>query len=90
MLVTPGVTNPGFKNVDDLARLLGGRPYYYAQRPSMADLAVHAMLRFLAEDRIPGAAPHLRRHPGLSAFVERVEGVTGGSRSVLARSVPRR
>lgn len=76
--------------VDDLARQLGGRPYFYAHRLSMADLAVHAMLRSLAEDRIPGTAPHLERHPGLRAFMERVEEATGGSPPVLARSLRRR
>ena len=75
--------------MDDLSRLLGGRPYFYAQRLSMADLTVHTMLRTLADDRISGTVHLLEQHPGLRAFMERVEGATGGSPSVLARSVPR-
>jgi glutathione S-transferase len=78
------------QRVDDLARLLGGRAYFYAEQLSMADLAVHAMLRSLAEDRIPGTAPHLDRHPELRGFMERVEDKTGGPPPALARSVQRR
>ena len=64
---------------DDLARLLGTRPFFYADRPGMADLAVHAMLRSLADNRLPGTAAHLERHPNLREFMRRVEEATGGS-----------
>jgi glutathione S-transferase len=62
----------------DLERLLAGRPFFYASRLSLADLAVYAMLRSLARDNIPGGAGRLRRHPPLLAFMKRVEEATGG------------
>ena len=63
----------------DLVRLLAGRPFFYSERVSMADLAVFAMLRSLAADSIPGGAQLLGRHAGLGAFMRRVEQATGGA-----------
>jgi glutathione S-transferase len=62
----------------DLVRLLAHRPFFYAERVSMADLAVFAMLRGLAADSIPGGAALLARRPELVAFMRRVEEATGG------------
>jgi glutathione S-transferase len=59
--------------VDDLARLLAPRPYFYADQIGIADLAAHAMLRVLALETIPGARRHLERHPELLELMERVE-----------------
>ena len=64
--------------LDDLVNFLGGRPFFYADRLSMADLAVHSMLVFLREDRIPGAALLLAARPTLVLLLERVEAATGG------------
>ena len=64
--------------VADLARLLVPRPFFYADRISIADLAAYAMLRPLAMDSIPGTRGHVERHPALLEFIERVEGQTGG------------
>ena len=64
--------------VSDLARLLVPRPFFYADRVSIADLAVYAMLRTIADDSIPGTRPHLERCPGLLDFMKRVEQETGG------------
>jgi glutathione S-transferase len=63
----------------DLVRLLAGRPFFYSDRVSMADLAVFAMLRSLAADSIPGGAQLLARHAELGAFMRRVEQATGGA-----------
>ena len=59
--------------LDDLANFLGARPFFYAERLSMADLAVYSMLVTLREDRIPGAALLLAARPTLVALLERVE-----------------
>ncbi len=64
--------------LDDLVNFLGGRSFFYADRISMADLAVYSMLRGIAEDSIPGSRVHLERHPSLLEFLKRVEQETGG------------
>ncbi len=63
--------------MDDLVNFLGARPFFYADRLSMADLAVYAMLHTLRADSIPGAARLLAQRPSLVAFMERVERATG-------------
>jgi glutathione S-transferase len=66
--------------VDDLARLLAPRPFFFADRVSIADLAAYAMLRNLALDCIPGTRRHLERRPALLEFMKRVEQETGSAR----------
>lgn len=65
--------------VDDLARLLGLRPFFFADRLSIADLAAFAMLSSLAADSIPGTLRHLERCPALLEFMRRVEQETGSA-----------
>jgi glutathione S-transferase len=64
--------------LDDLANFLGARPFFYADRLSIADLAVYSMLVFLREDRIPGSALLLAARPTLVGLLQRVEAATGG------------
>jgi glutathione S-transferase len=64
--------------LDDLVNFLGARPFFYADRISMADLTVYAMLRSLHMDQIPGAAQLLGGRAALLAFMRRVEEATGG------------
>ncbi len=63
---------------DDLARLLTDRPFFYADRASMADLAAYAVLRSLLDGSVPGGRDHVERHPNLVEHVNRVESVTEG------------
>lgn len=65
--------------LDDLARLLVLRPFFFAERISIADLTAHAMLRALALDSIRGSQRHLERRPALIDFMKRVEQETGGT-----------
>jgi glutathione S-transferase len=65
--------------VDDLARLLVPRPFFFADRLSIADLAAYAMLRSLSLDSIPGSRRHLERHPELLEFMARVEQETASA-----------
>jgi glutathione S-transferase len=67
------------QRLQDLVRLLAGRPFFYSERVSMADLAVFAMLRSLAADSIPGGARLLAGRPELLAYMRRVEHATGGA-----------
>jgi glutathione S-transferase len=62
----------------DLENFLGARPFFYADRVSMADLTVYAMLRSMQMDEITGAARLLAERPALLAFMRRVEQATGG------------
>ena len=62
----------------DLENFLGARPFFHAERVSMADLTVYAMLHSLELDQITGAARLLAERPVLLAFMRRVEAATGG------------
>ena len=63
--------------LDDLVNFLGSRPFFHADQLSLADLTVHAMLRTMRGDTIPGAAQLLAERPALVAFMRRVEAATG-------------
>jgi len=62
----------------DLANLLGTRRFFYADQPSMADLAVYGMLFVLRNDAILGSAKLLANRPPLVEFMRRLEDATGG------------
>jgi glutathione S-transferase len=64
--------------LDDLVNLLGTRPFFYAERISMADLTVYGMLASLSGDSIPGAAAGIASRPRLQEYMRRVEAETGG------------
>jgi len=64
--------------LDDLLNFLGARPFFYAERLSMADLAVYGMLFTMRRDSIPGTARLLSERPGLLDYMGRVEGASGG------------
>ena len=64
--------------LDDLVNLLGKRPFFYADRPSIADLAVYAMLCFVERGAMPDSTQRLLSRPGLVAYMRRVEAETGG------------
>ena len=61
----------------DLVNFLGARPFFHADRVSLADLTVHAMLLTLRGDTIPGSARMLIERPTLVDFMRRVEAATG-------------
>jgi glutathione S-transferase len=74
-----GGPGPEFeRRLDDLAQLLGPRPYFFGERPSRADLAVFASIYVMYCDQYPGAREMLGGRPALVAFVERTEAATGG------------
>jgi glutathione S-transferase len=64
--------------LDDLVNLLGTRPFFYAERPSMADLAVYSMLRSVEGGSMPDSTQLLLARPGLVTYMRRVEAETGG------------
>jgi glutathione S-transferase len=62
----------------DLVNLLGTRRFFYADQPSMADLAVYGMLFVLRRDAMTGSARLLASRPTLTEFMRRLEEATGG------------
>lgn len=58
--------------LDDLVGFLGSRPYFYADRPSRADLTVVAFLHSVSDGHIPGGRRMLAERPALLALEERV------------------
>jgi glutathione S-transferase len=66
------------RRMEDLVGWLGARPYFYADEPSMADLAVYAMLRNVRVGTFGGAQDLLADRPALVSFMRRLEEATGG------------
>ncbi len=64
--------------LDDLTKFLGARAFFYAERLSMGDLGVYAMLNTMRNDAIPGSEQLVAQRPALLAFMRRVEEETGG------------
>lgn len=62
--------------VDELAKLLGGRAFFFSDQLSRADLAAFGSLSGLRDDRYPGGAELLRSLPTLWQFCERVDRAT--------------
>jgi len=67
------------RRIDDLDKLLGGRPFFFGHRISRADLAAFAFLNGLYRNRYPGGRALLERWPALLAHTERVDRATAGS-----------
>ncbi len=58
------------ERLDDLVNFLGGRPFFYGDRVSRADLAVHAFLRAVPEE---AGADQVRSRPALVELLDRVD-----------------
>jgi len=67
------------QRIDDLANFLGSRPFFYADRISRADLAVHSLVRNLRDGIAPGTETTIDRHPSLTAWFDRVVQETSGN-----------
>ncbi len=64
--------------LDDLVALLGGRPFFFAERPSAGDLAVYGQLHVLRSGPTPEAARLLEERAALVEWSKRLEQATGG------------
>ena len=60
--------------MDDLVSFLRDRPFFYADEPSIADIAVYSMLRVLRDGPIPHCPEAIEERPILAAFIDRIEG----------------
>lgn len=66
------------KRLDDMVGFLGDRPFFFADQPSMADLAVYAGLHSMRLGGLTGGPELVEARPPLSAFMKRIEERTGG------------
>jgi len=67
--------------LDDLLGMLGDRPFFYAETPSMGDFAVYAMLVTVRDGAFWAAHGLLEARPALVPYMQRVEDATGGPTS---------
>jgi glutathione S-transferase len=65
------------RRLDDLVGFLGGRPFFYADQLSRADLTVAAFLGSLTTGHIPGGNRMLDERPALRSLMERVQQAIG-------------
>jgi glutathione S-transferase len=73
---------PGFgadfeRRLDDVCGFLGDRPFFYAERPSRADLTMVAFLGSLEGGEVPGGPRMLEKRPRLVELMRRVRGEIG-------------
>ena len=64
------------QRLDDLVNFLGGRPYFYADQPSRADLAVHSFLAGIAAAIGTEAADQVIDRPALKEHLDRIGALT--------------
>lgn len=65
------------RRVDDLVKFLGGRPFFFADHISRADLTAYAFLQSLRSNVVPGGRHVLEARPALIGHMQRVEQETG-------------
>jgi len=58
--------------LDDLVGLLGGREYFYGERPSVADISVYGMCLIMREGPMPGSAEMLSQRASLVEHARRI------------------
>jgi glutathione S-transferase len=61
------------RHLDDLVTLLGGRPFFHADRASVADLAVYGQFHMLTSGPTPEAGELITARPALVTHMRRVE-----------------
>jgi glutathione S-transferase len=72
------------RRLDELLVWLADRPFFFADRPSVADLAIFGQMRMLQSGPTPQAAERIRSRPTLGAYLVRVDAATrrGGAKPV--------
>lgn len=65
------------ERLDDLLRMLGRRPFFYGERPSVADLAVYGQLSMACHEVSPETRRAVAARPALTDYMKRVEQTTG-------------
>lgn len=65
------------RRCDDLVNMLSGRSFFYGDRPSLADLAIYAMLHSMRQGNLPNGPVVVAERPSLVEFMKRVEDASG-------------
>lgn len=61
------------RHLDDLVTILGEQPFFFADRPSIADLAVYGQFQMLGSGPTPEAAALISERQALVSHMDRVE-----------------
>lgn len=64
------------RRLDELEVWLADRPFFFADHPSVADLAIFGQLRTLCSGPTPQAADLIRQRPWVDAYAARVDAAT--------------
>ena len=72
------------RRFDELLVWLADRPFFFADRPSVADLAIFAQMQGLQSGPTPQAVELIRARPALQTYVARVDAATRGRASASA------
>jgi len=72
------------RRFDELLVWLGDRPFFFADRPSVADLAIFGQLQGLQSGPTPQAVELIRARPALGAYFARVDAATRGGAAAVA------
>jgi glutathione S-transferase len=72
------------RRLDELVVLLGERPFFYADRPSGADLALFGQCNTIASGPTPQADAAIRQRPALVAWRQRVDQATAAKPAATA------
>jgi glutathione S-transferase len=72
------------RRFDELLVWLGERPYFFAERPGAADLAIFSQLYLLQSGPTPQADHLIATRPRLASYFRRVDDATAAAPRVLA------
>ena len=72
------------RRLDELVMMLGDRPFFYADKPSAADLAIFGQFNTMASGPTPEAAEMIRKRPALVAWQQRVDVATAEAPTAAA------
>ena len=67
------------ERLDDLVTILDGKPFFYSDSVSVADLAIFGQLNTARSGPTPDAEELIRARPAISDLMKRVEAVTQGA-----------
>jgi glutathione S-transferase len=66
------------ERLDDLLRILGARPFFFSDKPSVADFAVFGQLTYANAEASRETRAAIQKRPKLVEYMKRVDRVTGG------------
>jgi len=76
------------KRLDDLVGMLGQRPFFLSDAPSVADASIVGMLRIIRNGPMMGGEELVVRRPTLEAYVQRMAAISPHSGMPDLRDIP--